>query len=271
MNLNELKQSGFEVIAEIDNYYPNMVKSGKYTFKTIYYNEKTHEIKAVMTKTMKSKVLDVQEIPLEEIRLLDSKNPLKIALSLLEDNIHNNLNESSNKIFDAIKNGDVENLKKILSNGYDLNNIFDEDEANEGKTPLMAAVEENNINVVKVLLDFGSDIFQRTEQRGDNALTWCSKWGTADMFKFLANQMGDKFDINYQNDEGNTCLILAAFYGFDDMLKAIFEYEPDLTIKNEDGEDVFDTLNNSKINDRTSSKELVSEMLMKKTIKKIKP
>lgn len=109
MNLNDLEQKGFEIVAEIDNYYPEKVKSGKYTFKTIYYNEETNEIKAVMRKTLRSKTLEIQEIPLEEIRVLDNKNPLKIALSLLEENDMNN----SKKIFENIERDGSDKKRKI--------------------------------------------------------------------------------------------------------------------------------------------------------------
>lgn len=174
----------------------------------------------------------------------------------------------SDCIFEAIYSGDINQIKKVILEGCDLNNTFHKED--EGKTPLMAAVEQNNQEVIKTLLDFGADIFQITEMRGDNVITWCSKWGTSENFKFLAEYMGENFNVDYANQEGNTSLMLAANYGFNDMLKTILEYDPSLKIKNNDQEDVFDILNNSLINDRESTKEELARILTKKLLIKIK-
>ena len=172
------------------------------------------------------------------------------------------------KIFKAIEEGDIEQIREIILNGCDLNNTFDIED--EGKTPLMAAVELNNKEVIDILLKSGSNIFQTTELRGDNVITWCSKWGISENFNLLAQYMGENFNINYANEEGNTALMLAANYGFNDMLNTILEYEPALDIKNSDQEDVFDILNSQLINGRESTKEILSKFLTKKTIMKIK-
>lgn len=169
-------------------------------------------------------------------------------------------------IFKAISKGHIKNIKSIVEEGCNLNQVFHED---EGKTPLMAAVEQNNQDVIQTLLDLGSDLYQVTELRGDNVVTWCSKWGTPSHFIFLANQMENQFDIDYANTEGNTSLMLAATYGLDDMIKTIWTYHPSLVIKNVDQEDVFDILNNS-FNDRESTKKELVQLLTQTTITKMK-
>lgn len=174
----------------------------------------------------------------------------------------------SNKLFEAIYKGNINNIRKLVSEGYDLNNTFDSED--EGKTPLMAATEQDNLKVIKNLLQLGADIFQTTEMREDNIITWCSKWGTSKNFEFLAEYMGKCFNINYANKEGNTSLMLAASYGFTDMLNTILKYEPSLHIKNEDQEDVFDILNNSLINDREATKKELAKLLTQQTISKMK-
>lgn len=173
-----------------------------------------------------------------------------------------------NKLFDAIYTSDIKTIKSLVSHGYDLNNCFDEED--EGKTPLMTAMEVNSSEVVKLLLDLGADINQATELRGDTALTWCSKFGTIQNFKGLVSILGDKFDVNTQNSEGNTPLILSACYGFDDMVLTILEHKPSLHIKNAEGEDVFQVVASDQVNDRSLTREILSMALTQATIKKMK-
>ncbi len=172
-----------------------------------------------------------------------------------------------NNIFQEIENNNIEFVKKFFKSEINIRDIFSDD---EGKTPLMAATEVEGTLMLQTLLDLGCDLFQATTERGDNVLTWCAKWGFVENFDFLAKQMNGNFNINYQNGEGNTPLILAAYYGNSLMMRNIAKYEPDIYIKNSDGETVLDILRNSKINDRTEAVEEISKILTEKTINKIK-
>lgn len=173
-----------------------------------------------------------------------------------------------NKLFDAVYSSDVITIKNLVTNGYDLKQAFDDED--EGKTPLMTAMEVNSPEVVKLLLDLGADLEQATELRGDTALTWCSKFGTIQNFKGLVSILGDKFDVNCTNAEGNTPLMLAASYGFDDMVLTILEHSPSLQIRNAQGQDVFQIVANDQVTDRSLTREILSMALTQATIKKMK-
>lgn len=82
--VEKLKEDGFELLVEINNFYPLVVKSGIYTFKAIYYNEDTKEIKAIERKDVRSKIEYEKEISLDVIRGLKEDNPLRQIVEALE-------------------------------------------------------------------------------------------------------------------------------------------------------------------------------------------
>ena len=83
--IKNLEKEGFEMLVEVNNYFPAIVKSGIYTLKSIHYNETTKEIKAVERKTVRSTTEYEKEIPLDVIKELDEKHPLKVILEALSN------------------------------------------------------------------------------------------------------------------------------------------------------------------------------------------
>lgn len=86
-NEKELKLNGFRLLAEFNNYYPLIVKSGIYTYKSLYQNKDTCEIKYIERKTVRGKEEYFKELPLEDLQQLKESHPLReLFFNLTENN-----------------------------------------------------------------------------------------------------------------------------------------------------------------------------------------
>jgi hypothetical protein len=94
----------------------------------------------------------------------------------------------------AIAEGNYQGTEKLLSEGAPLNNPSDVQ-----KDPLIVAVENNNIDIINLLLDYGSD--PNIEYKNGSLLQWAIK--TQD-FEFVKRLVQKGADINYINAEGKT-------------------------------------------------------------------
>lgn len=121
MDFEKLKENGFKLVVETNNYYPAIVKSGIYTLKSIHYNEETKEIKAIERKTVRSKTEYVKEISLDEIKNLKDDHPLKIGLVELEKNKLNNAVFKDNSVIEKMQDAKKAFISKNLDTSKDLN------------------------------------------------------------------------------------------------------------------------------------------------------
>lgn len=87
IDLNAMENEGFRLMESVDNFYPEIVKSGITTVKCLYYNKGTKEVKVIETKTIKSKIDYIKEIDVDFIKDLDDEHPLKIALDKIEKDL----------------------------------------------------------------------------------------------------------------------------------------------------------------------------------------
>lgn len=162
------------------------------------------------------------------------------------------------KIFTYIEEDNLEKVKELVEGGLNINNIYNVDE--EGITPLMSATGCQDKSILEYLLSKGADLSQTSLDRGDNILTWCSKWGTWDNFDYVVEKLKEKdiFDINFQNNEGSTATIIAVAYGDDKMLKKILSHNPDLSIKDEDGMNALGIAYRDQVNDREEVRKIIT-------------
>jgi len=132
-------------------------------------------------------VLNKYEIvPLEEIE--------KIQTAVIYDTIH-----------DAIKVDDLEDVKRHIKNGQDINA-----KDVSGWAPLHWAASLNNIKIAKALIDSGADLNGRTGKQGWTPLHTAIFQGDLAVTEFL---IGQGVDVNARGDQGETPLHLAALNG----------------------------------------------------------
>lgn len=129
-------------------------------------------------------------------------------------------------LIEAVINNNLEAAKIILENNTDVNYInllrtFDR------KNALMFAIENGNIDMVKVLLNFGALVnivpLNSFNQNTFSPLMYAAENGNTQIIKIL---LGAGANINYEDHFKNTALKIASFNSNKNAFKLIYEIEP---------------------------------------------
>ena len=184
----------------------------------------------------------------------------------------------------------VEMLKSLVC---DLN-VFYEFDSGSAKTPLSKASEQGQLDSMQLLLDMGADINAPVDKSGGTALMSAIRFGSIPAAKFLlehgasvdaVNSEGETAlmitcdgrklvakeslinllvehgaDVNKVDNRGNTLLMrYVSWYSeaSPSVVRALLDYGTDVTIKNREGETVFDIL----LDNETISTERQEELL----------
>lgn len=131
-----------------------------------------------------------------------------------------------------------ETLRLLLQLGANPN-----EKDQHGRTPLIKAVERKRTKYVKLLFDYNTNP-NEVDNKQRNALHYAVKsYCPLELFRLL---LDNGVDVNKQDDKGNTPIMLAVKNVSDnpkhyiDVIKVLLEYDPDLTLKNNDNLSIFD-------------------------------
>jgi len=137
--------------------------------------------------------------------------------------------------FDAIKQGNLEQVKQIIESAGDQHQkkliIEARDEASLGQTALGWAAFIGYLDIIKYLVSQGADI--RATDKADvyNSVKSAVMGGNAEVVKYLHGLM-NKGEINWDAEEKDheTLFLVAAVDGRLDVVKYILEDKPDVNI-----------------------------------------
>lgn len=184
-------------------------------------NQKDDKGETVLMKISKKE--DHQVNNLNEVMKLLVKND-KIQIDLEDKN-------GETALFYAIKDGEYSNGKILLKYGANPNK-----KNKEGKTPIMLTP------YIKSLIKYGANINEKDNEGKTALIIACEKQSYIHMQWLL------KFnpDVNIQDNYGNTALIYLCNNKNKDesdaifLIKQLLKHIPNLNIKNNNNEDVFD-------------------------------
>jgi ankyrin repeat protein len=134
--------------------------------------------------------------------------------------------ESASELHTAAEANDLERLRKLLSQGADVNA-----RDNRGWTPLHVAVSASNRAAAELLLAQGANVEARTST-GRSALHFCAIDGEASWIPLLVLHKGD---VNAADDLGMTPLHLACQHGNRDGALALLEHNADVHRRDSSG------------------------------------
>ena len=103
-------------------------------------------------------------------------------------------------------------------------------------TNIVEAIMENNIHIAKKMLEEGMDVNMQNEQ-GDTALIIAVAKNRLDMTKLLVENGAD---VNLQTNSDSTALILASLVGRLDIVKFLVESGADVNLKDMGGNTALD-------------------------------
>lgn len=134
----------------------------------------------------------------------------------------------------AAINGDVDIAKVLVKNGADINL-----KSGSGSSPLIFAAYNNQLSMVKYLVKQKANVSEESNSYGFTALMSAANADCRSVVKYLLKNKEVIADINHQSKKGNTALILAAYKGNEDIMKLLIEAGADVNITNEKGEDAL--------------------------------
>ena len=135
------------------------------------------------------------------------------------------------ELFKAVKNNDIEKVKKLVEYGTDINDKNYKDE-----TALFIALEKGYLEIVKHLVEHGADV--NAECYDETALMIASEKGYLEIVKYLVEEKG--MDINHADDKGwtaLTCSITGKSFG---IFKYLVEHGANINVKDKYGKTVLD-------------------------------
>ncbi len=143
-----------------------------------------------------------------------------------DSNKQNGKNEINEKLFEAVKNADINEINRLLNRGADVNYRVLND------TTLTFACSEKQSEVALTLIKGGADI-NATTTDGFTPLALASRNGMTDIVKILIRKGAD---INVENKGGYTPLHYASEEGHTETVKVLLEAGARVDIRN-----VFDS------------------------------
>ena len=124
--------------------------------------------------------------------------------------------------------GKLDKVKKYIKEGYDVNKTSKGFFAEYGRTPLMCAAGKGRFDVVKYLIDHGADVSKNTAWKKRTALHTASESGYLKVVEALLSKGAE---INVEDEDRCTPLMLAAERGHIDMLLYLIDHGADVSKK----------------------------------------
>ena len=123
----------------------------------------------------------------------------------------------ADKGVEYIRAGEVENLETLLGSLTEVR-LINKHEIKFGKNMLHAAVEEENLLMVNLVLDYGAKVNFRTKETQQTACHIASYHNYLDILDFLLTK---NIDITITDIGGNTAFHIAASRGFKEILTSL--------------------------------------------------
>jgi ankyrin repeat protein len=120
------------------------------------------------------------------------------------------------ELLEAVKDANLDKVKVLLKAKINLNATDSRE-----MTPLLLSCADNNLEIVKALVESGADINRKHKETGKTALIYAAANGHVDILRYLLSRPG--ILVNAKDKEGKTALIHAVFYARKDTIGILLE------------------------------------------------
>ncbi|MBP7283433.1 MAG: ankyrin repeat domain-containing protein [Leptospiraceae bacterium] len=124
--------------------------------------------------------------------------------------------QANNDFLEAVKDGDIEKVQIFLKTKVNVNATDSRE-----MTPLLIAAGDNNLEMVKLLVEAGADVNRKHKETGKNALIQAASNGHLDILRYLLARPGVL--VNAKDKEGKTALIHAVFNARKDAVNLLLD------------------------------------------------
>lgn len=135
-----------------------------------------------------------------------------------------------NKLHNAVLNKNIKEVEKLLKR------ISIESQTNTGITPLIIAIKNKDVKMIKFLIEKGADIDMQ-DNNGVSPLHYAIGNKMTKIANFL---IVNEADIDIQNNFGITPLHQASFSGQFNVIELLLISEANPNIKNNNGDTAYD-------------------------------
>lgn len=170
------------------------------------------------------------------------RDDLEAARDLLVTGVDpNGKDENYDKVtplFLAVENGNIEMVEMLINFGAKIN-------ARDGskQTPLMRVDDDATGELVDLLIRFGAKV-DLADKNGNTALILAAGSADAEVISALIDAGAD---IRTRNKEGQTALMEAAWYSDLEAVKVLLEAGSEVNAKNREGETALDLVSNDDV------------------------
>lgn len=212
-------------------------------------SERSYTLTPLMVAIMRD---DEDDTPCEEQREQPRGNTLEVVRVLLNAGADIEAQDDDGctaLMYAAAGKEKIDIMKALLDAGAD---VEVEDEC--GYTALLTAIDENNVEGVRILIAAGADVNKRTEL-GYRALSFAAPLNDVDAVRILLDAGAD---INAKDYGGQTALILAACHNDNhEVIELLLNAGADVNVKDSRGKTAFDyAKENADLKDRYLLKRL---------------
>lgn len=159
-----------------------------------------------------------------------SRRHINIAKLLLNRNckVNNDENEEHpcTPLHFAVDTDDIEVVKMVLDKGARIHA-----DLHRGETPLYNAVRKNNVEITKLLFKHGGDLLVRNKE-GYSLIHSAASGGCSDTVRYLLQHGAD---VNASTNDHESPLHLASFRGFSRTVKLLLEFGALVNSRDKDG------------------------------------